>query len=406
MSSTTTPKRAGLDAFYTPDDVAGACVATIADDVRGRREVRPARATGRGGDGRTRATCCGGVSPMPSDLPPAAAAASSAPVEPPALRDTPAETEADADLFPVGTVLRLRITGEEYFVVGYAPLTAGYRVWHIKERRAAFESRGGAHDAATWTVVHRPTTGVPTPGAGAPREPFPVGTVLRYNHGRRSVSCVTGHTASSHHGRGYTTSLPDGGRWLDGWEWYDIAHDPGRYTVLYQPDALPDDRPLLAAARAVGMVDAGDQVEFAARVVRMAGELRRYREHLNDIRCDILDRGHPLGDDSDPELTPRRLVRELLDRVPDPKVVASPGGGWFGVSDPDAPATTRGEAAPGMVSRRAAPVVGGVCASYYVDDQVNLYCERGGEGPHEYHAGGGRVWTDVNFNVRNDERVR
>lgn len=41
MSSTTTPKRAGLDAFYTPDDVAGACVATIADDVRGRRVLEP-----------------------------------------------------------------------------------------------------------------------------------------------------------------------------------------------------------------------------------------------------------------------------------------------------------------------------------------------------------------------------
>lgn len=29
MSSTTTPKRAGLDAFYTPDDVARACIGTL-----------------------------------------------------------------------------------------------------------------------------------------------------------------------------------------------------------------------------------------------------------------------------------------------------------------------------------------------------------------------------------------
>lgn len=38
----------------------------------------------------------------------------------------------------------------------------------------------------------------------------------------------------------------------------------------------------------------------------------RYATHLDDIRCDILDTGHPLGDDSDQELTPRRLVRETL----------------------------------------------------------------------------------------------
>lgn len=42
MSSTTTPARPGaLDAFYTPDDVARACVATIADDVRGRCVLEP-----------------------------------------------------------------------------------------------------------------------------------------------------------------------------------------------------------------------------------------------------------------------------------------------------------------------------------------------------------------------------
>ena len=41
---------------------------------------------------------------------------------------------------------------------------------------------------------------------------------------------------------------------------------------------------------------------------------RKFRalEYLDDIRCAILDTGWPLGDDSDPELTPVRLVKEIL----------------------------------------------------------------------------------------------
>lgn len=38
----------------------------------------------------------------------------------------------------------------------------------------------------------------------------------------------------------------------------------------------------------------------------------RALEYLDDIRCAILDTGWPLGDDSDPELTPVRLVKEIL----------------------------------------------------------------------------------------------
>lgn len=38
----------------------------------------------------------------------------------------------------------------------------------------------------------------------------------------------------------------------------------------------------------------------------------RALEFLDDIRCAILDSGWPLGDDSDPELTPVRLVKEIL----------------------------------------------------------------------------------------------
>lgn len=47
----------------------------------------------------------------------------------------------------------------------------------------------------------------------------------------------------------------------------------------------------------------------------MNDALRASRIRLDDIRCDILDTGWPLGDDTDPELTPRRLVRELLARI-------------------------------------------------------------------------------------------
>lgn len=41
---------------------------------------------------------------------------------------------------------------------------------------------------------------------------------------------------------------------------------------------------------------------------------RKFRalEYLDDIRCAILDTGWPLGDDSDPEMTPVRLVKEIL----------------------------------------------------------------------------------------------
>jgi len=46
-------------------------------------------------------------------------------------------------------------------------------------------------------------------------------------------------------------------------------------------------------------------------------ESRAYRDGLalDDIRCAILDTGHPLGDDTDPELTPLRLVKEVLAKV-------------------------------------------------------------------------------------------
>lgn len=49
-----------------------------------------------------------------------------------------------------------------------------------------------------------------------------------------------------------------------------------------------------------------------ARDVDPDGKKFRALEFLEDIRCAILDTGWPLGDDSDPELTPVRLVKEIL----------------------------------------------------------------------------------------------
>jgi len=60
--------------------------------------------------------------------------------------------------------------------------------------------------------------------------------------------------------------------------------------------------------------EAQDKPEEAHKAVDPS---RAYRDHLmlDDIRCDILNTGWPLGDDTDPELTPRRLVRELLEEI-------------------------------------------------------------------------------------------
>lgn len=130
--------------------------------------------------------------------------------------------------FPVGTILRY--CGNEYFVVGHvAPpeeYAEGYRLWCINDKRTAWERYDRVHNPATWTVVHRPTPGLPTPGEGAPTDPFPVGTVLRYNLGSGVLACVTGYAS----GVGYAiTSV----LYKTGWDTYDSAHRD--YTVLYRP---------------------------------------------------------------------------------------------------------------------------------------------------------------------------
>lgn len=133
------------------------------------------------------------------------------------------------DHFPVGTILRY--CGNEYFVVGHvAPpeeYAEGYRLWCVNDKREEWETYPNAHDPKTYTVVHRPTPGAPTPGEGAPANPFPVGTVLRYNLGSKFVSCVTGYGPNDR----YTTCV---NQWGTG---YDSDHSlrSARYTVLYRP---------------------------------------------------------------------------------------------------------------------------------------------------------------------------
>jgi hypothetical protein len=69
MSSTTTPSRPGaLDRFYTPDDCAAACVATLGD-LRGQRVWEPHA----GGGGFVRALLNAGAVVTASDLDPEAA---------------------------------------------------------------------------------------------------------------------------------------------------------------------------------------------------------------------------------------------------------------------------------------------------------------------------------------------
>ncbi len=55
------------------------------------------------------------------------------------------------------------------------------------------------------------------------------------------------------------------------------------------------------------------EIERLQVLVDQSGKWRRAHTALDDIRCAIIDAGVPLGDDSDPELTPFRLVQELLE---------------------------------------------------------------------------------------------
>ena len=66
---------------------------------------------------------------------------------------------------------------------------------------------------------------------------------------------------------------------------------------------------------ALGLLGASHQHELLAADPQGDGQAERARVALDDIRCDILNAGWPLGDDADQELTPRRLVREVLAEV-------------------------------------------------------------------------------------------
>jgi len=58
-----------------------------------------------------------------------------------------------------------------------------------------------------------------------------------------------------------------------------------------------------------------ERLERELRLVDPTGRKFRALLTLDSIRDDVLTVGWPLGDDSDQEVTPRRLVQELLDVV-------------------------------------------------------------------------------------------
>jgi len=58
-----------------------------------------------------------------------------------------------------------------------------------------------------------------------------------------------------------------------------------------------------------------ERLERELRLVDPTGKKFRALLTLDSIRDDILTVGWPLGDDSDQEITPRRLVQEILDVV-------------------------------------------------------------------------------------------
>ena len=58
-----------------------------------------------------------------------------------------------------------------------------------------------------------------------------------------------------------------------------------------------------------------ERLERELRLVDPTGKKFRALLTLDSIRDDILTAGWPLGDDSDQEVTPRRLVQELIDEV-------------------------------------------------------------------------------------------
>lgn len=164
-------------------------------------------------------------------------------VEAPAEESEESEASVDPapaptpDRFPVGTILRSKY-GDDYFIVGHVSpperYAEGYYMWPLRDvpGDTTWDTHENTNNPKKYTVVHRPTPGVLTPGEGAPADPFPVGTVLRYNLGSEFVSCVTGHVKDGDpdKGPGYTTSSV---LYKTGWETYDSAHR--NYTVLYRP---------------------------------------------------------------------------------------------------------------------------------------------------------------------------
>lgn len=83
-------------------------------------------------------------------------------------------------------------------------------------------------------------------------------------------------------------------------------------TLSSVEDEQRKDNQLMQAAQD-DLIFAKAEVERLRKLADESGKWRRAHTALDDIRCAILDAGWPLGDDSDPELTPLRLVQALLE---------------------------------------------------------------------------------------------
>lgn len=122
----------------------------------------------------------------------------------------------------------------------------------------------------------------------------------------------------------------ESGEWVDCWRvtvrlpdgvaspWFPdaVAADVGITFNTYDEAWAHANRPdLMVWALTVHALDLSQGITHwrrRAEDVDPTGKKFRALEFLDDIRCAILDTGWPLGDDSDPELTPVRLVKEVL----------------------------------------------------------------------------------------------
>lgn len=111
-----------------------------------------------------------------------------------------------------------------------------------------------------------------------------------------------------------TVNLQDGiaSPWFPGTTGMSVGATFNTYKEAWAHVNRPD---LMVWALTVHALDLSQEiVHWRRRAEDVDPTNKKFRalEYLDDIRCAILDTGWPLGDDSDPELTPVRLVKEIL----------------------------------------------------------------------------------------------